>query len=49
MISKYKDNLITDPHLALIPGMAITILVLAFFMIGNGLRDAMDIRIQSGS
>ena len=44
MISKYKDNLITDPYLALIPGFAITILVLAFFMVGNGLRDALDIK-----
>ncbi len=44
MIAKYKDNLITDPYLALIPGFAITILVLAFFMVGNGLRDALDIK-----
>lgn len=44
MISKYKDNLITEPYLALIPGFAITVLVLAFFMVGNGLRDAFDIR-----
>lgn len=44
MISKYKDNLITEPYLALIPGFSITILVLAFFMIGNGLRDALDIK-----
>lgn len=47
MISKYKDNLITDPYLALLPGLAITVLVLAFFLIGNGLRDAMDVRIRS--
>ena len=46
MISKYKDNLITDPYLALLPGAAITLLVLAFFLVGNGLRDAMDIRMQ---
>lgn len=44
MIAKYKDNLITDPYLALIPGFAITILVLAFFMLGNGLRDALDVK-----
>jgi len=44
MISKYKDNLITEPYLAFIPGFAITTLVLAFFMIGNGLRDALDIK-----
>ncbi len=44
MISKYKDNLITNPYLPLLPGFAITILVLAFFMIGNGLRDALDVK-----
>lgn len=44
MLSKYKDNLVTDPYLALIPGAAITLLVLAFFMIGNGLRDALDVK-----
>ncbi len=44
MISRYKDNLITDPYLALIPGFSITVLVLAFFMVGNGLRDAFDIK-----
>lgn len=44
MISRYKDNLITDPHLALVPGFAITLLVLAFFLVGNGLRDAFDHR-----
>lgn len=46
MLSKYKDNLITDPYLALIPGLAITILVLAFFMVGNGLRDALDVKTR---
>lgn len=44
MIAKYKDNLITNPYLALVPGFAITLLVLAFFMVGNGLRDALDIK-----
>ncbi|MFN0276082.1 MAG: ABC transporter permease [Chitinophagales bacterium] len=46
MLSKYKDNLITDPYLTLIPGVAITILVLAFFMIGNGVRDALDVKTR---
>ncbi|MBC8173142.1 MAG: ABC transporter permease [Chitinophagales bacterium] len=46
MISKYKDNLITDPYLTFFPGIAITLLVLAFFMIGNGIRDALDVKTQ---
>jgi peptide/nickel transport system permease protein len=31
-------------YLALIPGFAIMILVLTFMVLGNGLRDAMDVR-----
>ena len=31
-------------YLAIIPGVAIMLLVLAFTLIGNGLRDAMDTR-----
>ena len=30
--------------LALAPGIAIMILVLAFNLLGNGLRDALDVR-----
>jgi peptide/nickel transport system permease protein len=30
--------------LALIPGFAIMILVLAFNLLGNGLRDAVDVK-----
>lgn len=33
-----------NPFLALIPGMAIMLMVLAFNFIGNGLRDAMDVK-----
>ena len=31
-------------YLALIPGMAIMLLVMSFMLIGNALRDAMDVR-----
>ncbi|MDQ6889864.1 MAG: ABC transporter permease, partial [Bacteroidota bacterium] len=33
-----------NPALALAPGIAIMILVLAFNLVGNGLRDALDVR-----
>ncbi|MCC6372533.1 MAG: ABC transporter permease [Bacteroidia bacterium] len=36
--------LMDKAYLAFIPGMAIMILVLAFMLVGNGLRDAMDTR-----
>ncbi|MEI6020952.1 MAG: ABC transporter permease [Bacteroidota bacterium] len=36
--------LMDKAYLAFIPGMAIMLLVLAFMLVGNGLRDAMDTR-----
>lgn len=45
MIKENYNFLITNnPALALAPGIAIMILVLAFNLLGNGLRDAMDVR-----
>jgi peptide/nickel transport system permease protein len=45
MLSDNRTYLIAGlPHLALIPGMAISLFVLSFFMIGNGLRDAFDVK-----
>ena len=35
-----------NPWMAIIPGVAIMILVLAFNLLGNGLRDALDVRTQ---
>ncbi len=47
MIARNKDNIAYgDPHLALLPGFAIVLLVLSFFLIGNGLRDALDARTR---
>ena len=34
------------PHIALFPGLAITITVLAFNLLGDGLRDALDPRLK---
>ncbi|MCL4857588.1 MAG: ABC transporter permease subunit, partial [Flavobacteriales bacterium] len=43
MISEHKGYIITgDAYLAVLPGVAITLMVLAFVLVGNGLRDAMD-------
>jgi len=50
MISEHKGYLITgDAFLAIIPGIAIMLLVLAFTFIGNGLRDAQDERLVNNS
>jgi peptide/nickel transport system permease protein len=45
MIKENYNFIIThNPMLAVIPGLAIMVLVLAFNVLGNGLRDAMDVR-----
>jgi ABC-type dipeptide/oligopeptide/nickel transport system permease subunit len=45
MIKENYSFIITqNPMLALAPGFAIMLLVLAFNLFGNGLRDAMDVR-----
>jgi peptide/nickel transport system permease protein len=45
MIKENYNFIIThNPMLALIPGLAIMVMVLAFNLLGNGLRDAMDVR-----
>ena len=45
MIKENYNFIIThNPILALAPGIAIMLLVLAFNLVGNGLRDALDVR-----
>ncbi len=45
MIKENYNFIIThNPLLALMPGFAIMLLVLAFNLLGNGLRDAVDVR-----
>jgi peptide/nickel transport system permease protein len=45
MIKENYNFIIThNPLLALIPGFAIMLLVLAFNLLGNGLRDALDVK-----
>lgn len=45
MLNEYYGYMGTDKaYLALIPGVAILLLVLAFNLVGNGLRDALDVK-----
>ncbi len=47
MIKENYNFIIThNPLLAIIPGLAIMLLVLAFNLLGNGLRDALDVRAK---
>ncbi len=46
MIKAYYSYIVLNSaYLAIIPGVAIVILVLAFMTLGNSLRDALDVRI----
>jgi ABC-type dipeptide/oligopeptide/nickel transport system permease subunit len=44
MKENYNFIITQNPMLALAPGIAIMLLVLAFNLLGNGLRDALDVR-----
>ena len=45
MIKENYNFIIThNPMLALVPGFAIMLLVLSFNLLGNGLRDALDVK-----
>ena len=44
MISEGRHFLFVAPHLTTVPGIAIMITVMAFNFLGDGLRDAMDVR-----
>jgi peptide/nickel transport system permease protein len=45
MIKENYNFIITNnPMLAIVPGLAIMVLVLSFNLLGNGLRDALDVR-----
>ena len=40
----YSFILTNKPFLAIVPGFAIMTLVMAFFLVGNGLRDVLDVK-----
>jgi len=46
MVNDGQDYLLTNPELAFAPGLALMLLVFAFNMVGDGLRDALDPRLR---
>ena len=49
MLGRERNQLFSAPHLVFFPGIAISITVLAFNLLGDGLRDALDPRlVQAG-
>jgi peptide/nickel transport system permease protein len=47
MINEGRHFLFVAPHLTTVPGLAIMVTVMAFNFLGDGLRDAMDVREAS--
>jgi len=45
MIGFERNSIFHAPHLVVFPGIAIVIMVLAFNLLGDGLRDALDPRL----
>lgn len=49
MLAIERNQVFSAPHLVFFPGLAIMITVLAFNLLGDGLRDALDPRLVHGS
>jgi glutathione transport system permease protein len=46
MLNEARSEMMTAPHVALFPAIAIFLTVLAFNLLGDGLRDALDPKIE---
>jgi peptide/nickel transport system permease protein len=49
MLGAERNQVFTSPHLVFYPGLAIMLTVLAFNLLGDGLRDALDPRLAHTS
>jgi peptide/nickel transport system permease protein len=49
MLSESRPYIISAPHTLIFPGLAIMTVILAFNLIGDGLRDALDPKLKSGA
>lgn len=47
MLADARDYMFSSPHATTIPGIAITIVVVGFNLVGDGLRDALDPKMRS--
>jgi ABC-type dipeptide/oligopeptide/nickel transport system permease subunit len=46
MLGEEKNSIFNAPHLVIFPGVALMLTVLAFNLLGDGLRDALDPRLR---
>ena len=46
MLSQARDLMVRTPWLAVFPGLAITLTVLSFNLLGDWLRDYLDVKLR---
>ncbi|VFS64729.1 Glutathione transport system permease protein gsiD [Raoultella planticola] len=46
MLNEARADMVMAPHVALFPAIAIFLTVLAFNLLGDGLRDALDPKLK---
>ncbi|EFE3403450.1 glutathione ABC transporter permease GsiD, partial [Escherichia coli] len=46
MLNEARADMVIAPHVAVFPALAIFLTVLAFNLLGDGLRDALDPKIK---
>jgi len=46
MLNEARSDMMTAPHIAIFPSLAIFLTVLAFNLLGDGLRDALDPKLE---
>ncbi len=44
MLNEARADMVTSPHIAVFPSLVIFLTVLAFNLLGDGLRDALDVK-----
>jgi peptide/nickel transport system permease protein len=49
MLGEGRRVLFTDPHVSIVPGLAILVLVMGINLLGDGIRDVLDPRLKSGA
>ena len=49
MLADGRNQILVAPHVAIIPGILILILVIGINLLGDGLRDILDPRLKSGA
>ncbi len=49
MLGEARAALIASPHTSIVPGMMILVIVMSINLLGDGVRDALDPRLKSGT